>query len=214
MITGLTEISSVKRQLIDGCAWYEVYEIIEKIYHADDGRLFEGGTGQGSEYFGREINKCFQKSGIGWQLVDGQLQIRGAESFELAVSEAKNVLESTGRDTARHELHQAISDISRLPEPDKTGAIQHAMAALECVARDVTGDSKPTLGDIIKRNPTLIHAPLDQSVDKAWGFACEHARHLREGRELEMDEVQLVVGLSAVLITYLSNKAGRISKEQ
>lgn len=134
------------------------------------------------------------------------MQIRGAESFEAAVSDAKSALEASGRTTASNEIHQALSDLSRLPEPDKTGAIQHAMAALECVARDLTGDSRATLGEIIKRNPKLIPTPLDQSVDKAWGFSSEHARHLREGRELGMAEVQLVVGLSAVLVTYLSNK--------
>ncbi|HXL80644.1 MAG TPA: hypothetical protein VN951_07180 [Pyrinomonadaceae bacterium] len=193
--------------LIDNCEWYEVYEIIEKIYHTDEGAFFERENGKGSEYFAAEINKIFRKFGIGWQLLSGQLQIRGAESFEAAVSEAKNVLEASGRDTARREIHQALADLSRIPEPDKTGAVQHAMAALECVARDVTGDAKATLGEIIKRNPDLIPVPLDQVVDKAWGFSSEHARHLREGRQLGMDEAQLVVGLSAVLVTYLSNKS-------
>jgi hypothetical protein len=194
-------------QLIDGCEWYEVYEIIEKIYDTDEGKFFESSNGKGRAYFATEINRFFQKSGIGWQLVDGRLQIRGAESFEAAVAEAKTALEASGRITARDEIHQALSDLSRLPEADKTGAIQHAMAALECVARDVTGDSKATFGDILKRNPTLLPAPLNQAVDKAWGFSCNRGRHLLEGDDPEMEEAQLIVGLSAVVATYLTKKS-------
>ena len=90
-----------------------------------------------------------------------------------------------GRTTARDEIHDALTDLSRRPNPDLTGAIQHGMAALECVARDACGDPKATLGDILKRHPDLIPKPLDTAIDKAWGFASEMGRHIREGREPE-----------------------------
>jgi hypothetical protein len=99
-----------------------------------------------------------------------------------------------------------LLDLSRRPEPDITGAIQHAMAALECVARDVSGEPKLTLGEIIKRHAVLIPAPLDQAIERTWGYSSERGRHLREGRNPDMDEAQLIVGLSAVVITYLSSK--------
>lgn len=63
-------------QLIHGCEWFEVYDIIERIYATDAAKFFESGSGKGAEYFADEINKFFVKSGIGWQLADGQLQIR------------------------------------------------------------------------------------------------------------------------------------------
>jgi AbiJ N-terminal domain 4 len=195
--------------LVDHCQWFEVYDIIEEIYqsllrsedHADEKRAEKL-----SEHFSRELNKYFIKSGIGWQLADGQLQVRGTESFEVAVHQAQETLQGSGRQTARREIHQALLDLSRRPEPDKTGAIQHAMAALECVAREVSGDPKLTLGEIIKRHAGLIPAPLDQAIERVWGYSSERGRHLREGREPDMDEAQLVVGLSATLVTYLSSK--------
>jgi hypothetical protein len=94
-------------------------------------------------------------------------------------------LAKAGRTTARDEIHDALTDLSRRPNPDLTGAIQHGMAALECVARDACGDPKATLGDILKRHPDLIPKPLDTAIDKAWGFASEMGRHIREGREPE-----------------------------
>lgn len=103
-------------------------------------------------------------------------------------------------------MHEAVADLSRRPSPDITGAIQHAMASLECVARETCGDPKATLGEIIKRHNELIPPPLDQAISKAWGYASEHARHIREGREPAYAEAELIVGLCASVSTYLSRK--------
>src|SRR5690606_10635807 len=111
-----------------------------------------------------------------------------------------------GLSTAKRELQEAISDLSRRPFPDVTGAIQHAMAALECTARVCSGDAKATLGDILKRYPELVPRPLDEALSKLWGFASENARHIREGREPTRDEAELVVSLVASVSTYLTRK--------
>jgi hypothetical protein len=115
-------------------------------------------------------------------------------------------LGETGRCTARNEIHQALVDLSRRPAPDVTGAVQHALAALECVARDACGDPKATLGDILKRYPDLLPRPLDAAIEKVWGYASEHGRHLREGREPTMAEAELLVGMASVVSTYLVKK--------
>ena len=156
--------------------------------------------------FERELNEYFVHAGVGWQLVDGQIQMRGPEAFEAVVHTAIEELQSSERLTARGEIHEALRDLSRRPDPDITGAIQHAMAALECVARDVAGEPKATLGEILKRNPDLIQEPLRTSVEKAWGYASEMGRHVREGRKPEREEAELVVGLAATVATYLSRK--------
>lgn len=117
-----------------------------------------------------------------------------------------DLFNATGRATASGEIHQALVDLSRRPDPDITGAIQHALAALECVARDLTGEPKPTLGEILKRHPDLIPVPLDESVKKAWGYASERGRHLREGRDPDMVESELIVRLASVVTTYLVKK--------
>jgi len=43
-------------------------------------------------------------------------------------------------------------------------------------------------------------------VKKAWGYASERGRYLREGREPEPEEVELIVGLASIVATYLSKK--------
>ena len=142
--------------------------------------------------------------GVGWRLADGQIESRGPEAFETSVDSARDALESAGLQTARREIHEALRDLSRRPEPDLTGAVQHAMAALECTAREATGDPRATLGEILKRYPDVVPKPLDDALGKMWGYASEMARHVREGRTPSRAEAELVVGVASSTCTYLA----------
>src|SRR5690348_9408394 len=115
-------------------------------------------------------------------------------------------LAETSQETARREVHEALADLSHRPQPDITGAIQHAFAALECVARTVSGEASPTLGALLKQHLGLIPKPLDVAVEKAWGYASERARHIREGKEPSRGEAELVVGIAASVATYLARQ--------
>jgi hypothetical protein len=184
------------RELLEDCEWYQVYDVIENIYESL----------RKSENFQDAINSYFKSEGIGWQLIDGKIEVRGEEGFEATVKEASSGLKESKLNTASNEIHEAIEDLSRRPDPDITGAVQHGMAALECVAREVCGDKKATLGEILKKNEGLIPKPLDSSIEKAWGYASEMGRHLREGRTLTYEEAELIVSICASTSLYLIKK--------
>lgn len=196
-------IDSEIRMLIDDTEWYRVYDVVEAIYT----HMRENGFKYDCSKFEAEINEYFGEVGIGWQLREGVLEIRGEEAFEKAVTDAGAALSDTQHVTASDELHEAITDLSRRPDPDITGAIQHAVAALECVAREVCGDPKANLGAILKSRKVTIPEPLDEGVKKIWGYASEQGRHLREGRTPSFEEARLVVGVAASVATYLANKS-------
>lgn len=197
------------RHHLDSCEWYYVYDIIEAIY-AQLSKTRSVSTDQAAEaqddHFALEINKVFRRDGIGWQLLNGEVQMRGPEMFEEALKRADHRLRDSGRTTAANELQESLRDLSRRPTPDRTGALQHALASLECVMRDVCGDPKATLGTLLAQHKAVVPPPLDQALDKIWGFASEQGRHIREGREPEVDEVQLAVHVSAAVATYLIRK--------
>jgi hypothetical protein len=90
---------------------------------------------------------------------------------------------------------------------DLRDAVIHAAGCLECVARDVTGDKKATLGEIIKKHPGLVPRPLDTAIEKMWGYASNEARHVAEGQQPGREEAGLMVGIAATMATYLSKKA-------
>jgi hypothetical protein len=139
-------------------------------------------------------------------MVNGLLESRGPEAFAIAVDTARNTLDEAKLPTARQEIHEALRALSRRPEPDLTGAIHHAMGALECTAREATGDPRATLGEVLKRHSNLLPKPMDEATSKLWGYASEMARHIREGRLPARSEAELVVGTSAALCTYLAEK--------
>lgn len=192
------------RDLLHKADWFHIYDYIEHVC----ANLQQYGHERLAR-FSERINEAFRIKGIGWKLTEGRIEVRGEESFEASVRGAFAIAESTGRITTSHELHQALADLSKRPAPDLTGAIQHAGAALECVARDVTGDPKATLGEIIKKFPTSFPPPLDEVAKRIWGFGSEHGRHLREGGAPHFDEAELVVGLSGTIATYLMRKNPR-----
>jgi len=186
------------RDSLSQCEWYEVYDAIEEISISVEDLEYE--------QFEDSINEYFRKRGIGWQLTEGLIKVRGAKHFESTLHGALQATEDISHQTAHGELSEALQDLSRRPDPDVTGAIQHAMAALECVLRELTGDGNATLGKIIKGHTTLIPRPLDQAVVKAWGFASNRGRHLQEGSSPVYEDAELIVSIAGAVCSYLMHK--------
>jgi hypothetical protein len=187
--------------LLQNCKWYKVYDVIEEISL----KLKKRGDFKLCQQFEDEINKFFYENGIGWKLENEQIEVRGSEAFEKVLDKASETLNDQERNTTTTEIHEALNDLSRRPDPDLTGAIQHGMAALECLSRDVS-NSKDTLGKLIKNNPDLFPKPLDNAIEKIWGYASNRGRHLIEDEPPTHEEAELIVGLACVLATYLNKK--------
>ena len=158
--------------LVFRAEWYKFFDIVEAF---SEHRSIPAG-----DRYDNAINQLFEEEGIGWQLQGGEFEIRGDEPLEKVVEDAFSQLEASGLEVASQELSEAWHDLSRRPEPDLSGAVHHAMAALEAVAREWSGDRKLTLGEIIKKHSDMFPKPLDDAAAKLWGFASEQARHGRE----------------------------------
>ena len=214
------EIREAVQEMFYGSAWYSFYDIVEDIYRiilAEDSENFRGGRTTSevereparAPIFEHAVNQFCIDEGIGWQLADGQIVTRGEEAFEGAVKAAQAALGEAGRQTAAGRIHDALQALSRRPEADYTGAISHAMAALEALARDVTGERTRTLGQLIAqgRLNILLSENIRECIKYAWKYACdEGARHGREGAHPAREDAELVVGLTAMVASYLNSK--------
>ena len=185
-----------------GARWYKVYDIAEALYAKLAGR--GPWDSRLADEFERRLNDFFIENGIGWELRDGQIIHRGSEAFARSTHEVPDRLDESGFRRAANEMREALGDISRRPEPDITGAIQHAMAALEATAREVTGQPNPTLGKLV---PSLaLPAPLDQAVHKLWGYASDRGRHIREQQSVDHAETELIVAVAGSLCAFLAQR--------
>ena len=72
-------------QHLDDCEWYLVYDLIEVIIQKLNQR--------DKEIFINEINEYFITNGIGWKIVNDQIETRGDEVFETAI---RIILETIG----------------------------------------------------------------------------------------------------------------------
>jgi hypothetical protein len=198
------------KRVLSNCPWFRVYDVIEDVFKQLDFHDTEWRIDPEEEArafpFQQDINNYLTHAGIGWQLVDGKVIARGDEAFEVAVKTAAAELRRDERPTAARQIHDALQALSRRPEPNFRGAIIHGMGALECIARDLTGDQKLTLGQVLKRHPNLLPRPVDEALSQLWGYASNEARHVEEGREPNREEAELMVGLAATVATYLTKK--------
>ena len=196
-------------QLMEDAQWYKVYDIAEALYAAlvpDHETILLHGWDDAYQFareFERRLNGFLVENGIGWELCGGRITHRGSEAFARSTHEVPDRLEESGFQGAANEMREALTDISRRPEPDITGAVQHAMAALEATAREITGQPNPTLGKLV---PVLgLPAPLDQAVHKLWGYASDRGRHIRERQAVDHAEAELIVAVAGALCAFLAH---------
>ncbi|HHH9110779.1 AbiJ-NTD4 domain-containing protein [Pseudomonas aeruginosa] len=73
--------------LLQSCKWYKVYDIVERLDEYLVDRNYDRDT---YEHYQTELNDYFIEEGIGWQLVDGRIVVRGPESFEVVLKAARD----------------------------------------------------------------------------------------------------------------------------
>ena len=112
--------------------WPYIYDLIEMFYD----KL----NAPEKKDFSDSINEYFLIHGIGWKLCEGSIEYRGEDIFENDLKLAQEALKQRHLNDSKREIVEAIKDMSRKPDPDTTGAIQHSIAALECVCRKISGD--------------------------------------------------------------------------
>ncbi len=89
--------------------------------------------------------------------------------------------------------------------PDITGSIQHSLACLECVTREFTGDTKSTLGELMKNSRELFQPHLTKQLLNL-GVAWNQGGHFRRAEAPEYLEAELVVEVTSAIATYLGKK--------
>lgn len=181
---------------LPGCDWPDVYEIAQEIYKVVP-------ANQQQEYEKR-LNRFFERNGFGWMMRDGLIEYRGSKSYQEATKSVDQVLQSRGLNRSAESVQEAMRALSRRPDPDLPGAVNHAMRALEAVARIDTGNPVKTLGALV--SSLDLPKPLDEAVSKLWGFSSQYTRHGSEEKAIDRDEAELVVTVTCAIAAFVANR--------
>jgi hypothetical protein len=151
-----------------GCQWFQVYDIIERVWKCLKAR-------HDQPAFEEAINDFFIRNGIGWQLVNGEIVVRGTEVFEATVKQRKRHWRS--RVVRRRQNIFMKRCRLFLGAQSRTCPVRCITPSvlLNALARDVTGDQKATLGEILKKHPDLVPRPLDTALSQIWGYGSNEA---------------------------------------
>lgn len=187
-----------ERKLIENCEWWSVFEIAEAGFDV----MSRSRIGK-EDAFESAINEACRANRLGWRMAFGRFVVTASDAQSGAVEQAVSALTSAGMLTSAEELRQAQADLARLPTPDVTGAVQHAGAAIECLARELSGQHSKTLGAIIADNPALFPGALKKLTEGVWVFSSQMGRHLAEGKTPTISEALLLIGVVASLAAYL-----------
>jgi hypothetical protein len=194
------------RRMLFGCAWFQVYDIIEDV-HAQLVFYEEEFASPDEEPrawpMQQRLNEYFIHAGIGWKMVDGKIVSRQEDVTDTAIETAEAQLEKSGRITAAQHIKCSLHALSERPKPNTSGAVAHATNAVECVLNDITGKSL-TLGKYLDQHSRIFHPALKKALDGVYGFASDAgARHGKEGVEPAIDEAYFVVITCAATCTLL-----------
>ena len=178
------------------CDWWDVYDIAEEVYKIIDDHMQKKYTDL--------LNRFFVRQRFGWEMRNGFIEYRGTEPFMIATESAEQIFQTRGFDVAASETREAMRALSRRPEPNLTGAVTHAIRALEAVAREELESDKRTLGELI---PSLdLPKPLDGALSNLWGFSSQYARHGSEEKQIDDDEAELVVTVACAIATFIAKR--------
>ena len=192
---------SVVMPMIEQCEWWQVFDVAELGFAAIHAERLLGPDK--AKAYERTINEACRVNNLGWQMDAGSFFVVASTAQHESATCVIDDLDAKGLKTSAGELREAHVDLSRRPQPDISGGMQHAGAAIECLSREISGDAKLTLGEIIKKHDDLFPGAYRKMAEAMWGIVSNQGRHLKEEGEPTLEEALFVVGSITNLAAYL-----------
>jgi len=136
--------------------WNEVLDLVDFVMHADYKQAFVDGC-----------NMALAQENSAYRIV-GNSVVEITSEQEVAEIEAALKIPF---DSARGHLEKALALLSDRENPDYENSIKESISAVESVAREATGDSKATLGQLA--DSIDLHPAFQEGLKKLYGFTSD-----------------------------------------
>jgi hypothetical protein len=181
--------------------WYEVYDFVEFVANS---RGMENS-------FTRACNAMLGREQSGYRFINKRLVPLTSEE-EIAAVEAATTFSDQFKPVSDH-LKSALGKLSDRKSPDYRNSIKESISAVEAMCRIVTGASKATLGDAVKKlkeKGVEIHPAFGGALEKMYGFTSDAAgiRHsLMHESTLDSADARFMLVACSAFVNYLKAKS-------
>lgn len=154
---------TVIRDYFFSSEWWEVYDFIEFIL-----KISPDDWSADLEKF---TNLLLEDENAAYRVINKEI-IEITDENEL--SAIQNALDDSPK-SARDHLIRALELISERASPDYRNSIKESISAVESISRELSGNSKATLGDCLKtiKSTTPIHPALESAFLKLYGYTSD-----------------------------------------
>jgi hypothetical protein len=188
---------------LDEADWSEVYDFVEFLAQSmPDSRDFAG-----------SCNRILERELSGYRFSGGQLVPITDEQELTAVEKALALTDPLT--PVRLHVQAAVGLFADRKAPDYRNSIKESISAVEAMCNIITGDSKATLGQALKRledKGIPLHEALKKSFSNLYGYTsdADGIRHaLLDESSLDFDDAKFMLVACSAFVNYLAAKAGK-----
>lgn len=148
--------------------WANVLTFIEFWAHVVDIMAYSSAY----EEFIRKINEIFKIEFVGYRIIDGQIT---PITDEVEINAIEEVLRNPYTEVKSH-ISKALEKLSDRENPDYENSIKESISSVEAMARIITEEHKPTLGqalDQLEKKGVYMHAALKQAFKQLYGYTSD-----------------------------------------
>lgn len=113
------------------------------------------------------LNACFESLHYGYRVVDCQITSIVDKKEIASIEQAMN----ESNDNVREHLQQALNLFAKRPDPDYRNSIKESISAVECLAREITGES--TLDRAfpkLKTNGVQLNSQFEEGLKRLYYY--------------------------------------------
>jgi AbiJ N-terminal domain 4 len=186
-----------------GCAWYEVYDLLEF--------LADSVPAQGRKLqFIDPVNEILKAEMAGYRFVSGHIIQITSEEEVAAIERALDLPDSLK--PVKQHLRQSLTLLSDKKNPDYRNSIKESISAIESLSKIVAGLPKATLGPALSavERKTALHPVLKEAFQKLYGYTsdAQGIRHaLMDEPNLDVEDAKFMLVSCSAFANYLVVKA-------
>lgn len=189
------------RVIFQKVRWFEVFDLIEFCLRALRGHTVSR-VGAPLGHFEARCNWVLKAENSAYRIIEGLVTPITSEQEIEAIETALQCPYGP----ANEHIEKALALVSDRENPDYENSIKESISAVESIAKEVTGDSKATLGKLTER--LNLHPAFQDGLNKLYGFTSDvggirHANYSDKDLKPDQATARFMLVLCSSFVNYI-----------